>query len=419
QRPEAWIGRGQAQFNMYRFEEALASFEKGLGRFPRNEALLAAKADLHLSLYTNLREQDEDAASSHWDEAVAGYRSIAESAGGDTLSRYQAYSYQKIAEAHRWREDLEAARSALTEGIERDASASGLYGPLYSAMSSEDRLDELAGFLRQVAERQAGREATPMWYLGYTELQRENWDAAIEAYRRSAQANPEFTAGARSQIAECFVSQGARAQADGDTEMALSYYLRALDADPGHDSAVQGVGSLGASQVSESNEAGRRFFAKVTSMYEDRADWWNNYAFFCRETGKYEESYQAYERALELAPNDARIINDLALILLYHLDRDLDRAEDMFYRSWRLGRDVYEDSTQDPAVRDEAFITFGDAMENLVLLYVQQERWEEAKPICDELLEIQPQRPAAVQYRRRIEQALGEDKSSGDGDDGR
>ncbi len=408
-RPEAWVGKSQAQFSMFRFDEALATLEKGIGRFPDDPYLLGARADIHLNLYTNLRESDAEAARSHWENAVGDYQHITANAS-DSLTPYQVYAFQKTAEAYQWQEDVDAARDALVAGIERDPAASGLYSSLYGVLSRQERLDELADFLKRIAEENPGVQATPLWYLGFTEHQRQSFGAAIDAYRRSAQANPEYIAGARTQIAEAHVAQGALAQSNDDPEMALSYYLRALDANPEHPSAITGVGSLGALEVAAGNESARRFFAKVTSMYEDHADWWNNYAFFCRETENFEESYRAYRRAIELSPEDARILNDCALIALYHLDRDLDQAEEMFFKAWRNGRAVAEDESQDPAVREEALVTYGDAMENLVRLFIQQNKLDEATDVLDELMTLGQDRPMAENYRRNIAE-----RRSGDG----
>ena len=59
----------------------------------------------------------------------------------------------------------------------------------------------------------------------------------------------------------------------------------------------------------------RAFAARLCVAVPEDADNWNNYGFFARESGRYEESYQAYRRSMSLAPDNARIINDTALIL--------------------------------------------------------------------------------------------------------
>jgi len=60
------------------------------------------------------------------------------------------------------------------------------------------------------------------------------------------------------------------------------------------------------------------------------ADFWNNLAFLCRETRQYEDSYAAYEKAVAIDDSSPRLLNDTALILQYHLHRDLARARALY-----------------------------------------------------------------------------------------
>jgi tetratricopeptide (TPR) repeat protein len=50
-----------------------------------------------------------------------------------------------------------------------------------------------------------------------------------------------------------------------------------------------------------------------------------------------ERSYLAYQDAVALAPEDVGIVNDCALILVYHLQRDADAAEALLLRALELG----------------------------------------------------------------------------------
>ena len=50
-----------------------------------------------------------------------------------------------------------------------------------------------------------------------------------------------------------------------------------------------------------------------------------------------ERSWAAYERAVRHSPDDMRTINDAALVLVYYLHHDLDRAEELLLRCIELG----------------------------------------------------------------------------------
>ena len=173
-------------------------------------------------------------------------------------------------------------------------------------------------------------------------------------------------------------------------------------------------------QVTDADLAdSREFFYRMAQRFEV-ADWWNNYAFWCRETalaaeaaGKKEEamelferSYAGYEKTIELAPDNSRYVNDTGLILLYYLHRDLDRAEELFMRSWELGRAVYDNPFAEDDVRAENLSAFGDAMLNLAILYLERGEAERAKELNDQLLELSPERVDAMALERRIEAAL-------------
>ena len=95
--------------------------------------------------------------------------------------------------------------------------------------------------------------------------------------------------------------------------------------------------------------------AELCAEAEDRNPrHWNNLGLFLRYqadeakkdetllpavmTALAERSLEAYERALELAPDDPGLVNDTAVLLHYYLDRDLERAGEMYLRAAELAR---------------------------------------------------------------------------------
>jgi tetratricopeptide (TPR) repeat protein len=109
-----------------------------------------------------------------------------------------------------------------------------------------------------------------------------------------------------------------------------------------------------------------------------------------------------HERCIELAPDNARYVNDTGLILLYHLERDLDRAEELFRRAIALGRADYDNPFADETVKEESFLAFTDAMLNLATLHLRLGQLDAARAQCDELLAIAPDRPDALQLSAAI-----------------
>lgn len=57
---------------------------------------------------------------------------------------------------------------------------------------------------------------------------------------------------------------------------------------------------------------------------------WNNYAIACEGVSRYEDAVRAYENSIEIEPKDPRTYNDLATILQFFLERDLERAKELY-----------------------------------------------------------------------------------------
>jgi hypothetical protein len=118
---------------------------------------------------------------------------------------------------------------------------------------------------------------------------------------------------------------------------------------------------------------------------------WNNLGFLLREEGSraagdatvggkgaseeatrlFRDSWAAYLEAVRLAPDDARIVNDAALIQVYHLRDELDRAETMLRDAIRIGEAQLAEMGPDPpeARRFPVAQAVGDAWQNLAYLY--------------------------------------------------
>jgi len=163
----------------------------------------------------------------------------------------------------------------------------------------------------------------------------------------------------------------------------------------------------------------REYFRRMAERF-DVATWWNNYAFWCRETGTaaqragdperalalFENSHTAYERTIELEPDNSRYLNDTGLMLLDYLNRDLERAEELFHRSWKAGKAVCDNPFVEQAVFDENLSAYGDAILNLAKLALGRGEVERAKELNDELLGLSPERMDAKMLARQIDAAM-------------
>jgi tetratricopeptide (TPR) repeat protein len=176
---------------------------------------------------------------------------------------------------------------------------------------------------------------------------------------------------------------------------AWDLFVAAWGRDPKNDNAIGGIAFLGQRlyEMGELDRA-RELYRQACEIAPTRGDFWNNYGLICRDTGHYEESYRAYLRAVELAPDDPRAVNDCYLLLLYHLHRDLDLAEREFIRAEDLARAKFDAANQggdEPPIADARGV-LGDVLVNLARLYSEQGRMQEAGEHWNELRAVDPGR---------------------------
>lgn len=87
-----------------------------------------------------------------------------------------------------------------------------------------------------------------------------------------------------------------------------------------------------------------------------------------------QKSWEAYSASAELAPDDVRAVNDAALVLVYYLHADLERAELLLRRAAENGAAQIEDPALDERGRYELANAWGDACQNLGALYLFHRR---------------------------------------------
>ncbi|MCE9595211.1 MAG: hypothetical protein K8S98_13575 [Planctomycetes bacterium] len=88
----------------------------------------------------------------------------------------------------------------------------------------------------------------------------------------------------------------------------------------------------------------------------------------------FEKSFAAYEKALALAPDDVRLQNDTALMLVYYLHRDWDRARSLLETAIEQGEKQLADTTLADDARSALQNAWGDAHENFGVLALEHDR---------------------------------------------
>jgi len=237
--------------------------------------------------------------------------------------------------------------------------------------------------------------------LGRAAYAEERYTDAADAYAESAvcyekcgQAHEPFTEQALQEQAQALANTGWAYYYAEEFELAEARFSRSLALRPDLQNAALGVDYLGTAIVGSAGmEKARDFFRRQALANPWNSKWWNNYAFFCREAGQYEESYSAYVKAMNLSPDDTRYINDAGMMLLYYLKRQPGKAAELFRRAWETGEKKCDNpflSEEDRAYHFEAYC---DAMLNLGRLLLMQNKPGEAEPIARSLDEKAHERP--------------------------
>ncbi|HKE00273.1 MAG TPA: hypothetical protein VKE69_04630 [Planctomycetota bacterium] len=339
------------------------------------------------------------------------------------------------------RGDVTAASDVLASAIREHPEQGAYHETMRNVLVPAGgvmRLNELYSGL----ERDLERSATTAWFAGYARiLQAEDlrrkgdgaaaaasYDAAMALFRKSRDLNATYKK--ESQYWEAFATAGQARLLFEDRKIAEAVVLltNALTLDLAILDQADGLGitakrttlEIGGEYFQAGELAqGAQIFERWLELRPDDVDWLNNAGLFRRDLGEglaresktdeatkcFEASYRHYRKVADLQPDEPRIVNDCALILLYHLNRDLDSADEMFRRAIRLGESRLEElGGARPAVSEEepdsaalarqwdyfAEAT-GDAYQNLgLLLEVRGGDAAQIRKLWERSLELDP-----------------------------
>lgn len=200
------------------------------------------------------------------------------------------------------------------------------------------------------------------------EARGEAAQAVAEALRHVERSGADAT-GVLYRLARRYADAGdwenAWAALDGVLRFDLDNLVPSIEAEEDPTAAAVSLGWATSVLVERGQRAeARNVLGKLLETEPERASIWNDYAFLCRETGLYEASYEAYERAVALDPENPRLLNDTALILQYHLRRDLGRARELYESAIAVAERLLD--ADDPATdRASVRLALTDARNNL------------------------------------------------------
>ncbi len=397
---DAFLPLAEAAWNSQRLEEARTAAETALKLSDGGaaESFILGEVAFSQFIAANGDEARKEEADAHWQAAFDAFQAAAKrDAGpkGDVPRR--ANAHKKSGDALVWRERREDAAAEYAQAM--GANPGGMpYDQIMNSLGQESFLAALergAEISGKTVQADDPSDATLLWWLGWARFANKDYDSSREAFEKSYAKWPSYT-NCLWYIALCRFhkqdTEGAiesvlefqRTDATGLVNSVngnAAYNLSILDSFVGHcfnQGRLVDAGRLSAAQANASPQTTR---------------YWNNVGLFYRDAGDalprdkegevadpvlqqkyYEKSLEGYERALGIEPENPALLNDAAVVLHYCLDREFDRAVEMYKRSTERARAELERTDLTQETRDLYEIALRDSQNNLRRLEALLER---------------------------------------------
>ncbi len=346
--PAAWVGWSEALLNANDADAALEAAQEGLTRFRDDPDLLMQQARV-------LGVKSRTVAGLGKEEEAAELAAAAESVlrRAVEVAPDRAAPRLRLAESLvlKWAQGGEDAAAAREEAVRLWKEAAEAEPEGVNPQAAADWLGGDAVAVLDVLVARDPENVDLKWYRGLAAYQADpvDWPTLAADMQAVLEFNPAFT------MAHFYLGDGALkratelAQAGDDAatgkaiRAAARHWAKYLESNLAAYAASARQAADGGAALAERmtwlagkayaqglpNEAAK-IMELVVALKPQDAYAWQNLAFFRREARAYEDSLAAYDRALQLAPDDPQIMNDLAVILHYYLKRDRERAAELY-----------------------------------------------------------------------------------------
>ncbi|PIE23131.1 MAG: hypothetical protein CSA62_08825 [Planctomycetota bacterium] len=371
---------GLAQLQLGKGQAALETASKLTELFPKSASGPLLRAQIRLPLLTHgIREAT---LSEKERFTLAGLiRKDCMLATRLEASRY--LPYRLLGDVAAWLGEIEEARTLYASALARDPSRGAPHDWLLrqGAFAAHACYSQAIAKLSKRKDKHARDEAILQWYRGIAAFHAEDWQGTRESMARCYALESSFVSSLYYNAVANYESQ--RPQEALALALALSQRgkkqfigeLRRAGADQTRQLKLFRVLALLAKNKGDLH--GSRELNHCIASVADDADSWNNHAFLCRETGRHEEAWTSYKRALAKAPKDPQLLNDAAVILQYHLKRDQGLARKMYQEAIRIAEQILLEKKLSPALLARAAQSRKDARGNLKKLApVKQDKKE-------------------------------------------
>ena len=274
--------------------------------------------------------------------------------------------------------DIEVALRHWSDALSVDPDARIDHNWIRAQRKPEQRHEFYAAARHNYDAREgasAAKSATLRFYDGLALYEASDWKAARAEFLAARTQNPDYrnadyyTAMCSWRMEDQDGAEAAAAALARTSARAFADILRDLPPAERADVAAI-VRYLGDRAWKDGRRDESRDLNHVIACLQDSADAWNNYAFLCRETKRFDDAYLGYQHAIEREPDSAQLWNDAAVVLHYHLgsQENRQRAKAMYERAIALATAQQSDAAATQLVRDRATRAMADAKANLAEL---------------------------------------------------
>jgi tetratricopeptide (TPR) repeat protein len=309
---------------------------------------------------------------------IAEQKQLAEAALREAiaLDPTRAFALTKLGDLHAWEGRVQEALEQYQLALAVDPEAGVNHEWLRANAAADKRLAMYEKSSREYLARPGAsprKHALLEWYQGYCLFEQKEWRRARVMFEAALAHNPEYQNSRHYAMLAAYW--------DGDHDAAARHAAAYARENPrGFADLIRSAGAqeqvvpvlryLAQRVYQKGQLEDSRDLNHVLAFVLDTAAEWNNYAFLCRDTGKHEDSLAGYERALELEPESAQLLNDAAVILQYHLatPENQARARAMYEKAIAYAEQALRDGklARDERQRNETALR--DARSNLARL---------------------------------------------------
>jgi len=355
---DAWLPLSFAAWFQSDLDVARPAAEQAVQRFPKSAEAAFQLGQVALAQYGATQADPEAKAESdgHWTTARDAFRRAVQLSGTPRKTEERALSLLgranlQLGHTLMWRDLKDEAKEPYTQALAWYPSSVDC-AQLFNMLGTETLGEVLEAADKKFTARYGEddpRDSAMLWWLGYTRYAAKQSAEAEAAFEEAVSKAPSFV-NAWFYIAMARYDQK---KMDEATQAFLTGWeqdppaiLREMASNPSMNTAK--VEYLIGPCVEANRFADAAVLAEICAeTAQTEARHWNNLGFFRREEGirlaqsrdeaqraaatrMFELSLAAYERSLGLAPDDPTYLNDTAVILHYYLDRELDRALELY-----------------------------------------------------------------------------------------